>query len=94
MGKWSWRVELRVSLSLPIQVSVLRTQVAGWSRSWRTSAALVVITDLHVGQPHGPSVPRPVADFESFVRHLIRGIHHGHDDDAIGEGDADEYMPM
>ena len=72
----------------------------GWVRRcwvikkpWRTSAALVVITHLHVGQPHGPSVPRPVADFDGLVRHLVCGIHHSQDDHAIGEGEADEYMP-
>ena len=72
----------------------------GWVRRCRvikkpywTSAALVVITHLHVGQPHGPSVPRPVADFEGFVRHLVRGIHQSQDDYAVGEGEADEYVP-
>lgn len=53
----------------------------------------MVITHLHVGQPHGPSVPRPVADFEGFVRHLVFGIHQSQDDHAVGEGEADEYMP-
>lgn len=62
-------------------------------KPWRTSAALVVITYLHIGQPHGPSVPRPVADFDGLVRHLVCGIHHSQDDHAIGEGEADEYMP-
>lgn len=62
-------------------------------KPWWTSAALVVITYLHVGQPHGPSVPRPVADFDGFVRHLVCGIHHSQDDYAIGEGEADEYVP-
>lgn len=78
--------------------ALLRTQVSwqvvGKSRNRLTLAVLVVVTDFHIGQPHGPSVPRPVADFEGLVWHLIPGVHQGHGDHAIREGDADEHMPV
>lgn len=90
--------ELCVSLRLPVQASLLETRVSwlvsGESRDQRTSAVLVVTADFHVGQPHGPCVPRPVADFEGLVWHLIPGVHQGHGDHAIREGDADEQMPV
>ena len=70
----------------------LTWRVVGWSRSWQTSAVLV-IPDFHVGEPHGPRVPRPVADFEGVTWHLIPGVHQGHGDHAIRKGDADEHMP-
>lgn len=71
--------ERTMSISrLLIQDSLFKTQVSWqvlrWSRSWQTSAVLVV-TDFHVGQPHRPSVPRPVADYEGLTWHLIPGIH-------------------
>lgn len=68
--------------------------MVGESRDRQTSAVLVVTTDFHVGQPHGPRVPRPVADFEGVVWQLIPGVHQGHGDHAIREGDADEQMPV
>lgn len=90
--------EETVSLGLLIQASLLKTQaswpVVGESRNRQTSAVLAVTSDFHVGQPHGPSVPRPVADFEGLVWHLIPGVHQGHGDHAIREGDADEHVPV
>lgn len=58
------------------------------------SAALVIALDFYVGQPHGPSVPWPVADFEGLAWHLVAGVHQGHGDQAIREGDADEHVPV
>lgn len=98
MRKGSWRKELCVSLRLSTQASLVKTQVswlvAGESRDQQTLAVLVFTTDFHIGQPHGPRVPRPVADFEGLVWHLIPGVHQGHGDHAIREGDADEQMPV
>lgn len=87
-----------VSLGLLIRASLLETQVS-WqvvveSRNRQTLAVLAVTTDFHIGQPHRPSVPRPVADFEDLVWHLIPGVHQGHGDHAVREGDADEHMPV
>lgn len=85
-----------MSLTL-IQASLLKTQVSwqvvGRSRNGH-SAVLVVTNDFHIRQPHGPSVPRPVANFEGLVWHFIPGVHQGHGDHAVREGDADEHMPV
>lgn len=84
--------------SLALLCSSEHRRLGGWSdgeqRLSQSSAVLVILLDLHIGQPNEPAVPRPVVDFEGFIWHLVLGVHQGHGHNTIRESDAYEDMPV
>lgn len=69
-------------------------RLVGGQRLQQSSAVLVILLDLHIGQPDEPAVPGPVVDFEGFTWQLILGVHQGHGHDTIRKSDAYEDMPV